>query len=205
MKILFLLMIAGFLSGIISKFITGGIYNRMENDTSHPLVKQIRLKYDNYCKLGIQINNISAFVEKSVQNYHFGGLNLNSWNNISREMAYICVACGILETIIYHEDFSGAAFGLGIAVLCVLALRLTSDIIDTANRRHAVIINLIDSLDNNSTRLEPVQPEVKKHFTREASNEFNRLNKSFHKIQATSPKKRVDVQVLAEILDEYLS
>lgn len=205
MKVLFLLMIAAFLIGIISKFITGNVYSRMETDNNHPLVKQIRLKYDNYCKLGIQINNISAFVEKSVQNYCFGGFSLNSWNNISHEMAYICIACGILETIIYHEDFSGAAFGLGIASLCVLALKLTNDIIDISDKRHAIIVDLIDSLDNNPARFESMEPQVVKHFTREASNEFNRLNKSFEKIQSASPKNPIDNHILEEILDEYLT
>jgi hypothetical protein len=44
-----------------------------------------------------------------------------------------------------------------------------------------------------------------KRFSREASNEFNKLNKSFEKIESSGPKMPVDNHILEEILEEYLT
>ena len=186
-------------------------------NSSNSLVKQIRLKYDNCRKLDISINNVNVFVEKSLENYKFCGFSLNGFNNISKEMEYICISLGIINALAFRTDITAVIFGLGIATLSAIAIRLLEQIVDSDNQKRAVIVELVDYLDNTNTTVHreamkdnAVKDNAVKHFSREASTEFNKLNKSFDKIQST-PKLPlpmplpVDNRILEEILDEYLT
>lgn len=206
MKVLWILMLAAFVLGMLSKIIVGSIYGNMtKENTNNPLIKQIRLKYDNCKKLDISINNVNVFVEKSIENYRFCGFSLNGLNNISKEMAYICFALGIINAIIFREDFSAVIFGLGIALLSSIAIKLLEQIVDTENQKRTVIVELVDYLDNSTVHRESMKDMAVKRFSREASNEFNKLNKSFEKIESSGPKTPVDNHILEEILEEYLT
>jgi len=218
MKVLWVLMLVAFVLGMLSKIIVGSIYGSMTRENSNnSLVKQIRLKYDNCRKLNININNVDVFVEKSLENYRFCGFSLNGLNNISKEMEYICISLGVLNALAFRNDFSAVIFGLGIASLSAIAIRLLEQIVDADNQKRAVIVELVDYLDNTNTTVHreamkdnAVKDNAVKHFSREASTEFNKLNKSFDKIQST-PKLPlplplpVDNRILEEILDEYLT
>jgi len=223
MKVLWVLMLVAFVLGMLSKIIVGSIYGSMtREDSNNSLVKQIRLKYDNCRKLNISINNVDVFVEKSLENYRFCGFSLNGLNNISKEMGYICISLGVLNAIAFRNDFSAVIFGLGIAALSAIAIRLLEQIVDADNQKRIVIVELVDYLDNTNTTVHrdamkdnarkdnAVKDNAVKHFSREASTEFNKLNKSFDKIQST-PKLPlplplpVDNRILEDILDEYLT
>lgn len=206
MKVLWILMLIAFVLGMLSKIIVGSIYGNMTKENSNnPLIKQIRLKYENCKKLDISINNVNVFVEKAIENYRFCGFSLNGLNNISKEMEYICISLGIINAIIFRDDFSAVTFGLGIAVLSAFAIKLLEQIVDTDNQKRTVIVELVDYLDNTSVHRETMKDMAVKRFSREASSEFNKLNKSFEKIESNGPKTPMDNRILEEILEEYLT
>jgi len=207
MKVLWVLMLVAFVLGMLSKIIVGSIYGSMTRDNSNnSLVKQIRLKYDNCRKLDININNINVFVEKALENYRFCGFSLNGLNNISKEMEYICIALGVVNAILFRDDFSAVIFGLGIAALSSIAIKLLEQIVDADNQKHAVILDLVDFLDNTTTvHRESMKENAVKHFSKEASTEFNKLNKSFEKIESNFTRSPLDNRILEEILEEYLT
>lgn len=201
-------MLFAFITGMLSKVLIASIFAGMTKENSdNPLIKQIRLKYDNCRKLDIAINNVNAFVEKSMENYRFLGISLNGLNNISKEMQYICIALGTINAIIYRDDISAITFGIGIALLSCIAIRLLEQIVDTDNQKRIVIIELVDYLDNTSVHRESMKDLAVKRFSKEASSEFNKLNKSFEKIESspTRPKTPLDTSILEEILEEYLT
>ena len=211
MMVLWVLMLVAFVLGMLSKIIVGSILGNMTREnSSNSLVKQIRLKYDNCRKLNISINNVDVFVEKSLENYRFCGFSLNGLNNISKEMEYICISLGVINALAFRNDFSAVIFGLGIATLSAIAIKLLEQIVDADNLKRSVIVELVDYLDNTTVHREAmkddaVKDNAVKHFSREASTEFNKLNKSFDKIQSSGPKLPVDNRILEEILDEYLT
>lgn len=199
-------MLVAFVLGMLSKIIVGSVYGNMTKENSNnPLIKQIRLKYENCKKLDISINNVNVFVEKAIENYRFCGFSLNGLNNISKEMEYICISLGIIDAIAFREDFSAVTFGLGIAVLSAIAIKLLEQIVDTDNQKRTVIVELVDYLDNTSVHRESMKDMAVKRFSREASSEFNKLNKSFEKIESNGPKIPMDNRILEEILEEYLT
>jgi len=206
MKVLWVLMLVAFVFGMLSKIVVGGILGSMTRENSNnSLVKQIRLKYDNCRKLNISINNVNVFVEKALENYRFCGFSLNGLNRISKEMEYICISLGIINAILFRDNFSAVIFGLGIAALSSIAIRLLDQIIDSENQKRAVIVELVDYLDNTTVHRESMRDKAVKHFSRDASTEFNKLNKSFEKIESKSPSSPVDNRILEEILEEYLT
>ena len=206
MKVLWVLMLVAFVFGMLSKIIIGSIYGSMTREnSSNSLVKQIRLKYDNCRKLDICINNVNVFVEKSLENYRFCGFSLNGFNNISKEMEYICISLGIINALAFRTDISAVIFGLGIATLSAIAIKLLEQIVDADNLKRAVIVELVDFLDNTTVHRDAMKDNAVKHFSKEASTEFNKLNKSFDKIQSSAPKSPVDNRILEEIFDEYLT
>ena len=206
MKVLWVLMLVAFVLGMLSKIIVGSIYESMTRENSNnSLVKQIRLKYDNCRKLDIRINNVNVFVEKAMENYRFCGFGLNGLNNISKEMEYICISLGIINAILFRNDFSAVIFGLGIGTLSAIAIRLLDQLVDADNQRRAVIVELVDFLDNTTVHRETMKDKAVKHFSREASTEFNKLNKSYEKIEAKIASSPADTLILEEILEEYLT
>ena len=206
MKVLWILMLVAFVFGMLSKIIVGSIYGSMTREnSSNSLIKQIRLKYDNCRKLDISINNVDVFVEKALDNYRFCGFSLNGLNSISKEMEYICISLGIINALAFRDDFSAVIFGLGIAALSSIAIKILEQIVDSDNQKRAVIVELVDYLDNTTVHRESMKDEAVKHFSREASTEFNKLNKSFEKIESNGPKSPVDSSILEEILEEYLT
>lgn len=204
--------------GIVSRFIIGHIYKSMIlQDSKSPLVKQIRLKYENCKKLNISINNVQAFVEKSLESYRILRLSLNSFDNISKEMAYLCAALGIANAYLYKDNLSDVFLSLEISAICVLALHLINVIVDTPNLKHNVIIGLIDELENTGPRdhikeestlpdAPPVpEPVPAPYVSREASLEFSKLDKTLERIDFPAPKLPIDNRILEEILEEFLT
>lgn len=206
MKVLWIFMLIAFVVGMLSKVMIASIYASMtKENTENPLIKQIRLKYDNCKKLDISINNVNAFVEKSMENYRICGLSLNGINNISKEMQYICVGLGIINAIVFRQDTSAIVFGLGISLLSCIAIKLLEEIVDTDNQKRSVVVELVDYLDNTSVHRDSMKDMAVKRFSKEASTEFNKLNKSFEKIESSGAKTPVDNSILEEILEEYLT
>ena len=206
MKVLWVLMLVAFVLGMLSKIIVGSIYGSMTRENSNnSLVKQIRLKYDNCRKLDIRINNVNVFVEKALENYRFCGFSLNGLNNISKEMEYICISLGIINALAFQNNFSAVTFGLGIGTLSAIAIKLLEQIVDSENQKRSVIVELVDYLDNTTVHRESMKDNAVKHFSKEASTEFNKLNKNFEKIESTVTRSPMDNRILEEILEEYLT
>lgn len=206
MKISSILIFITFLVGATSTLIVSNVYSQMCNHlTKNSLIKQITLKYNNFCKLGVCISNVDAFVEKAVCNYKYGGLKLNTWNNISGDMAYICIAIGIINCLIFKNDTSAIYYNLGISLLSTIVIKLIQQIADLNNKLHIVIVTMVDYLENNNEHQENTIPQVVKKFSKTAEIEFNKLNKSFEKIQSSCVKAQPDLHIIDDVLNEYLT
>lgn len=213
MKILWILMCAISTVGILSQVWLVHVNIEMINGNS--LTRQIKLKYATCKKLGVTVNNTQVFVEKLFDNYRTCGLSLTGMGNIIQITMYICILLGLVGAYVYRQEVPQLIMIVGLSVACFCLLKVVALLVDADERFSREKVELIDSLENYNKscdaeleqeleRIQQEEPLVKKHFSKEAESEFQKMSVSFAKIAERQDKPAMDEALIREILEEYL-
>ena len=95
-NILIYTMIGVFVFGVLLKIILNIGYSRMirgstnMGSTKNKLLRKLKFKYETFYKLKINVNNVDAFVDKSISNHKVLGILLTSWEKFSGQLSFLC-------------------------------------------------------------------------------------------------------------------
>lgn len=95
--ILFLvLLVFGMFSQCVLYIFYGTLAQEAQNmyKTNHKLLKQIKLKYENYYSLGMQVANMEAFLGKMLCKHRIFGISIHGWRQCSKWCAFLSLTAG---------------------------------------------------------------------------------------------------------------
>ena len=215
MKYFVLITAVLFLTGMAVWLMLFRSYMALLADIRHgtyktPLIKQIVLKYSNCKKLDISINNVNVFVEKIVDNYKIGRLRFDELIRVGKGLEYFIIMIGILSAFILRNSFDAANICVAVAALSAMALHLMDKVTNPAELSRMIIVETVDYLENTGEHRYTVREQYEQKLTKEAASEFEKLNKSYDKIEASSihefnHKGPKDSKVISDIINEFLT
>lgn len=101
--------------------------------STHPFMRLVRAKFEHACMVSEKVENVEAFVDKYLYEYHVAGLKLHSLQRMEVTAVGICMAAGLLGGFLEYtgngmndEVLTTGAFGIGAGILLYL-LHLTTD------------------------------------------------------------------------------
>lgn len=86
--------------GLLTRLMARNSYKRLirETDnmtlTKNRYLRELKQKAENAYRLNQGIQNTQAYLEKQLTSYHFLGLSLNGWGNLSSQFTVLCFLCG---------------------------------------------------------------------------------------------------------------
>ncbi len=160
----FILAAGAFLAGIIINGILRSCVNELAREaeeidhTSFTFFRQMKLKYENYLKMGHEINNTEAFAGKYLDKYRRHGIRLQSFEKASACAAGLCVifgACGALLDKSHALEYLLAGF------LAMYVVAGSRQLIDIPAKKKRITINLVDYFENrfSAATMETCKPE----------------------------------------------
>ncbi len=194
----FIMAAAAFLAGLAINTFLRNRMNELVREaegiehTGFGFFRQMKLRYENYLKMGHEINNTAAFAEKYLDKYKIYGVKLSNFEKVSSFAAGMCVVCGICGALL---DKSRTMEYLLIGFLAMYIISGTRRLIDIPGKREKITVNLVDYFENRypAAAAEPVQRTAREH--EEAPRPVKKSVKDF----SEEEKKLID-----EILNEYL-
>lgn len=86
--------------GVLSKLVTRSLYKRLIRETDNMAatknknLKILKQKLENACRLNQTIVNTQAYLERQMYGFRFMKVSLQSWNNVSLQMAILGIMAG---------------------------------------------------------------------------------------------------------------
>lgn len=180
--LLFVLMGVLTVVGIISKFVVGISLKKLTlaasnmGQSTHPLMKLVRAKFEHACMVSDKVQNVEVFVEKYIYEYRILGISLHRWRRLERAGAWGCAILGVLAALMEYvvrgmSDvvIQNACLGIGLGIALFLLRVLT----DEEYRMDMTRTYMVDYLENvcahryekikNRKELKP-QPEKEEDF-----------------------------------------
>ncbi|MDO4292312.1 MAG: hypothetical protein Q4C65_03675 [Eubacteriales bacterium] len=158
------------LLSILCRFITGMQLKKLQREagnlsaTENPLLRQCRLKYQNYYELNGGTVNTTVFVEKFMQGIRLGGCSLRFWEQLGGQLLLLSVFADGLGSCLGIIDGRTLGEVLPFYLLAFLSLYLyfsAAGLIDTAGRREALKTTIADFLENRmAERIRGVQRDL---------------------------------------------
>lgn len=190
-----------FLAGIavnnILRKITTDLIEETENieNTSDSFFKQMKLRYENYIKIGHAINNTEAFAGKYLEKYKLHGISIHGYEKISAFTAGMSVVCGVCGALL---DRSHAMEYLLTGFLAMYVITGSCKMLDIPTKRKRITLNIVDYFENRfyvaaAKEAPPASSPVAQSVTADKQPE-NTSN-------TVSPEERM---LIDEILREYL-
>lgn len=89
--------ILGVISQVILRIVYEGLIRDMENPAlaKGKYMKQLKQKYNLYRRTQTGPDSIRIFIQKSMMQYKFAGMNLHTWNRMGLFVLALCMAAGI--------------------------------------------------------------------------------------------------------------
>lgn len=158
-------------SSIICQITIGVIYHRLiwetENmsTTTNRTLQKLKLKFTSCRQLHESVPNVSAFVDKFLNQIKIGRLPLSFLKHISGQLTLLAVlvaGIGACQGIIHDEDFFQIAPFYLISFLGLYCYFAVSSLVDISGKVKILRTNLIDYLENHLTnRLEQTQLDMR--------------------------------------------
>lgn len=121
------------------------LYNETISMTAstHPFVKQIKLRRENGMRVNMNIHNTYAFVLKSLDKYKYLNLSVREYMKVAWLIQLVCVMLGLVGGVI-NANVWYTAYGC----VCAVAVSCVGRIEDVERREQQIVINMVDYFDN---------------------------------------------------------
>ena len=197
------LLLLGMLSQCILYIFYGNLAQEAQNmyKTNHKLLKQIKLKYENYYSLGMKVANMEAFLGKMLCKYRIWGISIHGWRQCNKWCAFLSLAAG--------WACGHALEGLSLAALFILF----EQIIGLDVKEKLLYWNMEDFLENLlQYRLASMEEaeDAPQAISRETSQETQQAipeamaAAANEKTQSQNTFSSADEKIINEILAEFL-
>ncbi len=119
--------------GFVSKLITRSLYKRLLKETDNMAMtrnknlQNLKQRLENTCRLGQNIVNTQAYLDKQIDGFSFLHISLDAWNGVSMEMVLLGLLTGAAEAFLaywYELDASYIVLYASAAVMRAVS-RLT--------------------------------------------------------------------------------
>ena len=117
--------------GFVSKLITRSLYKRLLKETDNMAMtrnknlQNLKQRLENTCRLGQNIVNTQAYLDKQIDGFSFLHISLDAWNGVSMEMVLLGLLTGAAEAFLaywYELDASYIVLYASAAVMSGLFL-----------------------------------------------------------------------------------
>jgi hypothetical protein len=195
-----------FLFGIVGATLTLSIYKTLKREASRmnnsniKVLKQIKMKYEQFILINGSMINTYRMVERYIRNYRVGKIRISEWRKIVNacELLLIMVS-GMAGAILYtaNRDREKAVLIVIIGGFLAYALVLYERLIKVEDKEKDLVCYITDYLDNTlntkSKRIERTECTVK-DIERRMEEERERIKE----------KKRMQEKLISDIMDSYL-
>lgn len=192
------LLVLGTLSQCVLYIFYGNLAQEAQNmyKTNHKLLKQIKLKYENYYSLGMKVANMDAFLGKMLCKYRIWGISIHGWRQCNKWCAFLSLAAGWM--------YGHALEGLSLAALFILF----EQIMGLDVKEKLLYWNMEDFLENLlqyrlASMEEKEEPEKKSQEVPQPMPEAM-VAAADEKTQPKNTFSSVDEKIINEILAEFL-
>ena len=146
------------------------LYNESMSMTtsSHPFIKQIKLRRENGMRINSSIHNTYIFVLKNMEKYKYLNLAISEYVKTAWLIQLICVMLGLISGII-KANIWYTAYGC----VCAIAVACVGRIEDIERREQQTVVNIVDYFDNVLTN-DRVSGEAQRQDTVDAEDETDR-------------------------------
>lgn len=165
--------------GILNRIIVAGGYRRLQRqaedmaNSSHPLMKMLKRKFDTCYELRLGVNNVDTFVDKYVYKHKILGIYLYTWENLCGQSFVLIMLISIsFGTLAVGYDCGKTAIlsTLLIGIGACTVLFFMDSICNFSIKRDILKIHIKDYLENIcKPRLEKetFYPEQQKEYQEE--------------------------------------
>ena len=94
--------------GFVSKLITRSLYKRLLKETDNMAMtrnknlQNLKQRLENTCRLGQNIVNTQAYLDKQIDGFSFLHISLDAWNGVSMEMVLLGLLTGAAEAFLAY-------------------------------------------------------------------------------------------------------
>lgn len=143
--------------GIISKAVSQITLKRLVkaasnmSKSSHSLIRLIRAKYEHACMVSDRVENVQAFVEKYIYEYHTFGMKLHTWRALEVKTIWGCAVLGGMGAGIsyYVDGMQSQVLQYGVmGAIGAIMMFIVHMATDENYRMNAVQVYMVDYLEN---------------------------------------------------------
>ncbi len=119
--------------------------------TNNKFINKLKLKFETLYKLRIKVNNVDAFVDKSINNHKIGGILLITWEKLSGQVAIICVFIGLtclLYGVYLEVNRMWIVSVLSMSILTGGLLIVLENLLNKHYKKEIIKGNIVDYLEN---------------------------------------------------------
>ncbi len=144
--------------GFISKLITRSLYKRLLKETDNMAMtrnrnlQNLKQRLENTCRLGQNIVNTQAYLDKQIDGFSFLHISLDAWNGVSMEMVLLGLLVGAAEAFLaywYELDASYIVLYASAAVMSGLFLAFIDSCFQIDQKQQRLETALLEYVDNS--------------------------------------------------------
>lgn len=139
--------------------------------TEHAFLRQLKLKYKSYAKLGYRVHNTKAFVKSQLYRYRCWHINVERSRSVCGKLSLLCImtACaGVALCVHFEMDYGSMLYHILAGSLAIAGIALLELVFGVDRKRAMIQVGLEDYLENvYANQLESrsrVKEEAKKEF-----------------------------------------
>lgn len=146
-----------FAIGIVSQILLGVTYANMLSVTQEigrtrkRWLLTLKKKYQNYGKLGVQVQDIDSFVGRQLEKQKILIFKLSTWETIIQQMMNLCMLIGVygaLYSIFVGRDMQIVYTTLFAGVFLAGGLNFFRTLFETSKKKENISCNIKDYLEN---------------------------------------------------------
>ena len=144
--------------GLISKLITRSLYKRLIKETDNMAMtrnknlQNLKQRLENTCRLGQNIVNTQAYLDKQIDGFSFLHISLDTWNSVSIQMVLLGLLVGAAEAFLaywYELDASYIVLYASAAVMSGLFLAFIESCFQIDQKQQRLETALLEYVDNS--------------------------------------------------------
>ena len=190
-KVLIYTMIGIFVFGMLLKIALAIGYSRMirasnnMGSTTYKLFRNLKLKFETFHKLKINVNNVDTFVDKCINNHKILGILLITWEKISGQVGSVSFAIGLIGAILYAFLEFERMWILSVFLVGFLSgglLIFFEALLNKKAKREIIRLNIIDYLENylnNRLEQEAANPKLIEAYKKYFANQKDMVVENF--------------------------
>lgn len=164
--------------------------------SKNKFIKQVKLKFENSCKLNSDVRNVEVFVKRHLDKYKAVGFSFRGMEIWVNSIKIILLIFGFIESAFRY--YNGNSFGVSITYLeyaigGVLMIYLAETILDCDYKKQMLVNNFTDFFDN--ILIDRMRYERNILEEEELSRDCTKSDKNEEKTQIAGMEKKISEKI----------